>query len=430
MTNELLKSFQEAYSNLELFPLMEEKEMKQFRVDYGKDLIADLIQLVEDSPNGDGKIVFTGHRGCGKSSLLAEFSKQIQDNYFVVLFSIADSIEMSAVNHINILFAIALNLMSEAEARKVQITQTTKDQIYGWFATRTRTTELELESGLELGFNLLSFLKAQLKADAKVREEITQEFERKISDLVARINEIAALIQVATKKEIIVIIDDLDKLDLGRVNDIYRDNIKALFQPNFRIIYTIPIAVMCDTFLWPLISAETNYQTVVMPVIKIFKKGNNRLPDAQPRSEATNILCEILQKRISGELIDKSAAEKIVIYSGGVLRELIRIANVCCRICLRLIRQKPGEIIVIDGEIIEQAIKQIRNDLSMRLGRDDFEILKITYEKFEPQDVQQPEFLELLHGLYVLEYRNDETWYDVHPVLVETLKRRGLINDE
>ncbi|QLE58297.1 ATP-binding protein [Nostoc sp. TCL26-01] len=429
MSEELLKSFQQAYSNLELFPLMEEKTMEDFRVDYGKDLIADLIQLVEDSPNGDGKIVFTGHRGCGKSSLLAKFSKQIQNNYFVVLFSIADSIEMSAVNHINILFAIALNLMSEAEARKVQIPQTTKDQIYGWFATRTRTTEVELGAGLELGFDLLSFLKAQLKADAKVREEITQEFERKISDLVARINEIAALIQVAAQKEVIVIIDDLDKLDLGRVNDIYRDNIKALFQPNIRIIYTIPIAVMCDTFLWPLISAETNYQTVVMPVIKIFAKSDKRLPNAQPRSEATNILCEILQKRISGELIDKSAAEKIVVYSGGVLRELIRLANGCCRICLRLIRQKPGEKVVIDDQIIEQAIKQIRNDLSMRLGKDDFEILQVTYEQFEPEDVQQQEFLELLHGLYVLEYRNDETWYDVHPILVETLKRRGLIND-
>ncbi|WP_414753092.1 ATP-binding protein [Anabaena sp. CCY 9910] len=430
MSKELLKSFQEAYSNLELFPLMGEKLMEQFRVDYGDDLIADLRQLVEDSPNGDGKFVFTGHRGCGKSSLLAEFSRQVQDNFFVVLFSIADTIEMSAVNHVNILFAIALNLMYEAEARKVQIPQTTKDKLYGWFATRTRTTEAELGGGIEASVNLLTFLKAQLKADAKVREEITQEFERKISDLVARINEIAALIKFATKQEVIVIIDDLDKLDLGRVNDIYRDNIKALFQPNFRIIYTIPISVMCDTFLWPLIGAETNYQTVVMPVIKIFAKGDNRLPDAQPRSEAKNILCEILQKRISSELIDKSAAEKIVVYSGGVLRELIRLGNVCCRICLRLIRQKPGEKIVINDQIIEEAIKQIRNDLSLRLGRDDFEILKTTYEQFEPQDVQQQEFLELLHGLYILEYRNDETWYDIHPILVETLRRRGLIDGE
>ncbi|MHC5721835.1 MAG: ATP-binding protein, partial [Nostoc sp.] len=68
MSQELLNSFQEAYSNLELFPLMERNEMERFRVQYGDDLIAELNQLVEDSPNRDGKIVFTGHRGCGKST--------------------------------------------------------------------------------------------------------------------------------------------------------------------------------------------------------------------------------------------------------------------------------------------------------------------------------------------------------------------------
>ncbi|AFY45093.1 P-loop NTPase fold protein [Nostoc sp. PCC 7107] len=428
MSNELQESFKQAYANLELFPLLEKKETESFRVDYGNDSIEKLIQYIEYSPNGDAKIIFTGHTGCGKSTLLAELSRQIEDNYFVVLFSIADSIERSAVDHINILFAIALNLMSEAEARKVEIPKSTKEQIYGWFATRTRTTETELGSGLELGFDLLKVIKAQLKADAKVREEITQEFERKISDLVARINEIAALIQVATKKETIVIIDDLDKLDLERVNEIYGNNIKSLFQPNIRIIYTVPIAVMCNTFLWNIIKAESNYRIVVMPVIKIFSKGDNRLIDAKPRTEANNILCEILQKRISSELIDKSAAEKIVVYSGGVLRELIRIANVCCLICLRLIRQTPEARIVIDSQVIEQAIKEIRNELSLRLGKEDFKILKTIYEDFEPDDVKQSEFLELLHGLFILEYRNDETWYDVHPILVETLRRRRLLN--
>lgn len=121
MSAELLKSFQEAYRNLELLPLLEQKDLEQFRVNYGDDIIEELEQLVEDSPNGDGKIIFTGHRGCGKSTLLAEFSRRLQDRYFVVLFSISDTIEMSDVNHINILFAIAVNLMYEAEARRVEI---------------------------------------------------------------------------------------------------------------------------------------------------------------------------------------------------------------------------------------------------------------------------------------------------------------------
>ena len=46
-----------------------------------------------------------------------------------------------------------------------------------------------------MGFNLFKMITGKLKADATIREEIKQEFIRKVSDLVARINEIAAVVQ-------------------------------------------------------------------------------------------------------------------------------------------------------------------------------------------------------------------------------------------
>jgi predicted AAA+ superfamily ATPase len=135
----LLESFREAYRNLELLPLVHPKELQQLKVDYGDEIIEELEQLVKDSPSGDGKIVFTGHRGCGKSTLLADFSERLRDDYFVVFFSIAAEIEMSDVNHINILFAIALKLISEAEFRQIAIPKKTQEALSKWFASRTRT---------------------------------------------------------------------------------------------------------------------------------------------------------------------------------------------------------------------------------------------------------------------------------------------------
>lgn len=66
----------------------------------------------------------------------------------------------------------------------------------------------------------------------------------------------------------------------------------------------------------------------------------------------------------------------------------------------------------------------------MPLGKMAYEILQKTYHDFTPEDPKQPEFLELLHGLHILEYRNKQTWYDVHPIVVELLRDRGLINDD
>lgn len=427
MSGDLLKSFQEAYRNLELLPLVEEKDLQQFRVDYGEETIEELEQLTEDSPNSDGKIIFSGHRGCGKSTLLAEFSKRLRDRYFVVLFSIAETIEMSDVNHINILFSIGVNLMLEAEARQVEIPQSTKDTLNRWFAKHTRTEAAGIQTEAEAKGSIFKSITTKLKVDSTIRYEIKQEFERKISDLVAQLNIIAAAIQYSVNQEILVIIDDLDKLDLAVVNTIYKDNIKALCLPGFRIIYTIPIAAMRETVLRTIVVTETNDQIVVMPVLKLFTKADSRVANAQPRDETLKILCEILKKRIDPKLITDKTAENIVINSGGVLRELIRVANECCRICLRLIRRKPNNQVIVDDTILETAINNIRNDFALPLGKSDYEILKTTYDNFKPEDPKQQEFLDLLHGLYILEYRNRQNWYDVHPIVVELLREEGLI---
>jgi hypothetical protein len=61
---------------------------------------------------------------------LAEFCRQMDDRYFTVFFSISDLIEMSDVNHINILFAIAVQLMDAAEKQQINIKKTTQESFY------------------------------------------------------------------------------------------------------------------------------------------------------------------------------------------------------------------------------------------------------------------------------------------------------------
>ena len=427
MSGELLKEFQSAYRNLELLPLVEAKELDRFRVDYSNEIIEDLEQLVEDSPSANSKIIFTGHRGCGKSTLLAEFGRRLADRYFVIFFSISDTIEMSDVNHINILFAIAVNLMEEAEKNQIKISNSAKENFHRWFATKTKI-DTKASGSDSFDLNLFNIIKLKLKAEASVREEIKQEFRNNISDLVARINEIAAIIYGDTKKDVLVMIDDLDKLDLAVAKEIYYDHIKALFQPNFRMILTIPVAALREVRLITTIETEANNQIVPMSVAKLFAKGENRLPDAVPIPQTMAILSDVLSKRIPSKLIEPQAANQIIIRSGGLLRELIRIANECCKICLLLLRRDPQRTdIKIDNSILQEAIKKLRLNLSVRLGSADYEMLQTVYQKNMPNDPKEQRFLDLLHDLYVLEYRNDRVWYDVHPIVVDLLKERGLI---
>ncbi len=428
----LLESFRQAYRNLQLSSLLKEEELAKFRVDYGQRVIAELEQAVKDCSSENNKIIFTGHRGCGKSTLLAELTRKLQEQYFVVFFSIADAIERSDINHINILFSIAVQMMDKAAAEKVKINPGIKDSVYQWLATRTRTETTQEGGEMSLGLNFLEFVKTQLKVNATVRDELKQEFQPKISELINKVNEIADLIRDATDKEILIIIDDLDKIDLDVVRKIYYDHIKTLFKPQLRIIFTVPIAAMREIDLRSTLKDESNNNIKFMEVSKLFGKGESRREDAEPKEKIVATFTELIYKRVPEELIEPEVLKQIILMSGGVLREAINIAQECCSECLLLIRMKEGlENGKINKQILDLAVKKIRNDFAITpLYNSHYQILCQIYQEFKWSNTtgtDEQKFLDLLHGLYILEYRNDDIWYDVHPIVADLLKRRGLL---
>ena len=439
MTNYRLESFRNAFQNLQLLPLVTPEDLDRFRVEYGTEILEELEQLVEDCAPDNNKIIFTGHRGSGKSTLLGQFCREMQDNYFVVFFSISDLIEMSDVNHVNILFAMAVKLMEEAENRGVKISPKTKKAFYNWFSKHTRTestsidSSLEIETGGEVGANALfakffAKLKATLQANSVIREEIATEFARRISDLVDRVNDIAIAIQAVYEKEVLVVIDDLDKLDLEIVDRVYRNNISALFQPQFRIIYTIPMAATRDMSLRGIIRNATNNRIQSMWATKFFPRGEAKNPNPVPVEESVKVFEEILYKRIPRQLIEPEVARMMILKSGGALREFIRLASQCCKLCLVQLRRKPeNQDLKITTDIFQRAVTDLRIEYTEPLGQNAFDILAQVYRDYAPADGMNQIFLDLLHTLYILEYRNDDLWFGVNPIVQEILERRGLI---
>ncbi len=432
MSNQNIEAIlEQSYRNLQLLPLIKQEDLEKFWVEYCPPLVKRLRKLIKLCTSANNKIVFTGHRGCGKSTLLAELGRQLNKDYFVVVYSIADLIEGSDVNHINILFSIALQLMEEAERQKIHIPENTKKALYKWFATKSHYESSEISDELQLGFNILEWIKAQLKANAVIRDEIKIEFQRRISDLINQVNLIAATIQAGSDKEIVVIIDDLDKLDLKLVREIYCDHVKSLFQPSFRIIYTVPIAILREIDIRRILEDETSNQVEVMPVSKLYPKSEVHNPDAQPQADVINIFTKILAKRIPVTIFEAGVMQQIILKSGGVLREAIRITNECClKASLMIDEEAENPDFKINQEILDLALSDIRNNFAEALFSTDYQMLQYVYMELKPDtpdDNQRQKFLNLLHGVYILEYRNSDLWYIVHPLVVDLLKRQELI---
>ena len=122
MNEAILATLQQAYQDLDLFPLVKPEDIARFRVDYGREVLVRLKQEVNASSKTQ-KFLFAGHRGCGKSTLLKRFTVEMQPQHFAVFFSIADLIEPAAVTHRNILYAIALELLSAATQQRIPIAE-------------------------------------------------------------------------------------------------------------------------------------------------------------------------------------------------------------------------------------------------------------------------------------------------------------------
>jgi hypothetical protein len=268
----------------------------------------------------------------------------------------------------------------------------------------------------------------KFQKEQSFRDEIERVYEKRVADLVGKTDRIAAAIETTTKKPVLVVIDDLDKLDLALVESIYRNNVKVLFSPRFRIVFTIPVSAIQEPQVMGALNSEGIVRPQLFAVAKFFTKQDSHNPQAEPIAKTVNIFLEVLTKRISAECIEPDTARQIVLKSGGVMRELVRIARECCTECMVQLELEPDRAnLKIDDEILTAALRNLRNDFARQIGTDLYPVLVQVYQTLKSKDMDSGAFVKLLHGLMVLEYQNDELWYDVHPIVVDLLRREGLI---
>ncbi|NJN22877.1 MAG: hypothetical protein HC812_19005 [Leptolyngbya sp. RL_3_1] len=158
-------------------------------------------------------------------------------------------------------------------------------------------------------------------------------------------------------------------------------------------------------------------------------RDSNRSPDAA----CVALFAEVINKRLPAALVDPEVKQQMILKSGGVLRELIRIVDLCCDRCMQELRGRirrevfDKSPVIIDQAVLDTVLTDLQISYAEPLGQVDFELLKLIYERFKPQDVENQRFLDLLHGLYVLEYRNAVLWYDLNPIVFDLLVQEGVL---
>ncbi len=407
--------FDRAWLNFELdLPLRPDKNGRPnpFYIDRPGNPIDELTDALLAPFYRPPKFFFSGHRGCGKSTeLLHLLSKpEIQKKYWPINFSIREEADIIDLDFRDVLIAIGSRLFREYRKKGGELPEQLLKELYSWQGKiekevstilEGRNSEGELETSINTFF-INAGLK--IKLEPKTRVQLRQVVETDITGLIAVINHIATTIYAQERLIPLILIDDMDKPSLDIARAIFHDRREIMMQPNCAIVYTVSSALFYSKEFDAI-----RDQAFFLPNIYLH-------PPMKPEvhhEEGYQTLRKFVHMRMICDLIEDSALEEAVTYSGGVFRELARIIRTAIG---RARRRKADRMDVAD---IEWAATEIRNEYRRILDKEDIKLLKRVGENnhLEYNDRMRP----LLQLLALLEYRDGENWCDIHPVLRKLL---------
>jgi len=266
----------------------------------------------------------------------------------------------------------------------------------------------EVGVGAALNFYMIK-LEGKVGKEAATRTLVREKMERRLSDLLENVDLLSREIERATGKKVLVIVEDLDKTDPDRAKELFYGHALSLTSPGCCVIYTFPTALRHDN---DFIQVRQSFsELVVLPNFPVSHR------DGSPDETGSALLQKILTLRAEERLFTSEALKGLVGWSGGLARELIRLAGQACLVAMEA--EKPA----IDEGVVEQAAARMRIDYEVLLTSEQLDLLRVVRERKRVENDEAHR--ALLHNLSALEYRNGEgVWYDVHPIVRPLLEER------
>ena len=427
---------EQAYLNFDqIRPIEPNGEDAKFHVELNATSVKRLFLDLKLHARHDLKILFSGHKGCGKSTQLNYLAAapKIKADFLVVKYSIQDLLNPDDLDHIDLLVSMALKAYEAAQdagisasARLQEKIQDLAEQLHGLIKRTTATdsgrsgkTGGEGKVGLP---SVLKFIKAEFFAryqlEFSTRDEVRKHYRPRLNELIDALNAILDEIRLSLseRKNILILIDDTDKAPLDKSLLVFEQNGLHLAKPKCCVIYVIDMALVCSGRFRATVNVVG--KETILPNLRLTNVAGEVDEEAKANRK---LLEQIAYSRMDSSLIDQEALSQVITMSGGVMREFM--ALMAKSLSTTLIEQRPRVI----REDVERAVIDTRNGFSLRA--DHIKILQEVlgdprwYPGDRVEDAQSP-FLELLHTLALLEYRNgEEKWRQPHPILKKLLER-------
>lgn len=395
-----------------------------------------LIQALSWSHRQFVHAVVMGHKGCGKSSELYRIEHEFKDQFVCIHLSLDRSLR-SDCGYPELFLWLAHSLLEHFNQPGMpDLNAETVGKVIRWFGETTSETnetikkELSLETEAGGGvdknwFGLRLTLLAKLKSMIRGSHESKVQFRTKLQNysdtlldninkllrhVVDAVNQQAAYKGIEAKKRLLIVFDDLDKLAPDVAEKLFFEHGDILNALQADVIFTVPVLVSR--------SIEREFSiTCSMPMVKL------KTAEGKSVKAGFDVLHNVIAQRVDIDAIfeSKSLVRKLCEYSGGSLRDLMRLIGGATLSSLAAKRPK------IDKKSVDSAVKEIRvaHEKLMRPFDHVCQVLarvhqtkQLWYPPDNPNDANAADLnRQLLFNGAVLEYNGDRNWYDVHPVI-------------
>ena len=371
-------------------------------------------------------LLFTGHRGCGKSTELRKLQQSWEQNYRVIYLESDNEIDIHDADYTDLYLVLIKQISDDMARLRLRLESDRLRAFQTWFLEVTEETEesveksvsLEttLEAGIEVPFlsKLMTKLLAQIKGSNvqkhKIRETLQRDIGRLKRDLNALLRDafeqVRGLDRSKYQKGFLVIFDNLDRVPPLIGDRLYFEYATQLQELACTLIYTVPISVVYSDKNLNNAFARPN----IVPMVNVYQFAADR-PELAFNDKAVQAMGRVLAKRIDLAAVfqDVRLVSGLVKASGGHIRQLMQMTAVACRTAAARGHEQ------IQQDDVTYAIKQEQFNFERVIPVHHYPpLVQVCQTK---RIDQNEDGQKMLFNTSVLEYDSDRRWNYINPVV-------------
>jgi len=431
-TSNLAKNLTDAYEICDVEPL-QGKDLEKYYIPLlearNSEAIIQVGQILEQQkPETFSTILFTGHRGCGKSTELRRIEEKWKNQYLTIFLNAEEETDINDLEYIDIYLMVIRQVEETLRSLKINFDKQLLKSIEDWFKEITKESEesvklsLDTEASASLGVDapffakLLFKLKGVIKNSSSQKTTIRETLKKEVTRMKGDINLLLSdglkklRAEFPNYKGFLVIVDNLDRCPLEVTKELFFERAAQLKELHCSIIYTVPISA-----LYSQQGLSNSFDDPhIVPMVNIYQLERAEYP-VRFRREGLDAVAKIIEKRVDVNLLFNSRNElmELVKASGGHIRQLMQLMQ---RACLTASGRAHTKI---QAEDVEYATKQLQFSFERSLNKKFFAELAyiaINKEFSDEEDIK----VQLLYSTAVLEYNGSDRWNYPNPLLMRS----------